>query len=458
MTISTNTALAHLADRLRRTTSPARVVTSGPDYEAGRTVWNGAVTHRPAVILRCADAADVQAGVRAARELDVSLSVRGGGHDWAGRALTDGGLTLDVSAMCSVAVDAAEAVADVGGGATAADLMKAAQPFGLAAAIGTVGDVGMVGLSLGGGYGPYSGRFGLALDNIVSVDVVLADGSLVTADSHHEPQLFWALGGGGGNFGVVTAMQLRLHPAPSILGGMIMFPWAQAARVLGSLGKTLLRGPDELTVQTGIVTGPSAEPVVFVAPTWCGAADAGERAIERIAGLGEPLMSQIGPLTAADLLAQTDGMFPVGRHIEIRPRTVPALTPAVVEALVAGGETMTSPQSAISLHSLHGAPTRVPVEDTAFGIRTPHLVVETIAIWEGDDAAGPQHRAWARNVSSALASEALPGGYVNLLGPDEASQIGAAYGPNTRRLLAVKQAYDAENVFAATPLPPPPED
>ncbi|WP_448332469.1 FAD-binding oxidoreductase [Streptomyces sp. DSM 41534] len=456
MTTSTDERIDRLADALRRTIDNGQVVTSGSAYDAAVNVWNGAVAHRPDVVVRCATPADARAAVLAAREHGVPLSVRGGGHDWAGRALTDGGLTIDLSGMRAVRVDPDTAVAEVAGGATGADLARAARRFGVTAATGTVGTVGMAGLSLGGGYGPLSGRFGLALDNVLSADVVLADGSLVTADAEREPELLWALRGGGGNFGLVTAMRVQLHRTPTLLSGQILFPWAQASAVLARLAEFVPEGPDELTVQCGVLAGPDGAPAVFVMPTWSGDdARAGEETLARLTALGEPLVAQLGPTTGHDMLASTDAMFPYGRHVELRTRTVPALTSAVRAALLDAGDTLTSPLSAVSLHSLHGIASRIPATDTAFGNRTPHLMVETIARWEPGDLREPEHRAWARDVSAVLESEAMPGGYANLLGPDETKQIAHAYGPNTERLLAAKHRFDPDGVFRAIPLPTP---
>jgi hypothetical protein len=454
VTTSTDKRLDRLVETLRRTIDADLVVTSGPGYDAGRALWNGAIPHRPGVIVRCSDPAHARTAVLAAQEFGVPLSVRGGGHDWAGRALTDGGLTVDLSGMRAVTVDPTEAVAQVAGGATAADVVRAAHSFGMTAATGTAGAVGMVGLSLGGGYGPLSGRFGLALDNVLSADVVLADGTLVTTDAEREPDLFWALRGGGGNFGLVTSIRVRLHAVPTLLSGTIVFPWTQAAAVLARLEEFLPDGADELTVQCGVIGGPEGAPVLFVAPTWSGDdAETGDRALAEFGALGKPLVTQLGPTTLPDLLAGIDAMFPFGRHVEIRPRTVPTLNPAVRTALHDAGSAMTSPLSGVSLHSLHGAAARVSTTDTAFGNRDPHLMVETIAIWEPGDAAEPEHRAWARGLSAGLESEALPGGYPNLLGPDETEQIAHAYGPNADRLLAAKHRFDPDGVFRAIPLP-----
>ncbi|MFG2306932.1 FAD-binding oxidoreductase [Actinacidiphila glaucinigra] len=452
----TPTQIARLTDTLRRTVRAGEVVTSGPGYDAGRSTWNGAVSSRPGVIVRCTDPAEVRTAVIAAQENGVPLTVRGGGHDWAGRSLSDGGLTIDLSGMRSVTVDPVAEIAHVSGGATAADLATAAQPFGLTAATGSAGAVGMVGLTLGGGYGPLSGRFGLALDNLLSADVVLADGSIVTVDSDREPDLFWALRGGGGNFGVVTSMRVRLHRVPRLLSGIVLFPWEQLATVLAGFSDVLLESPDELTVQSGVLPGPDGKPAFFLSPTWSGDdTQAGERALARLDSLGTALVSQVTATTTPEMLAGVDAQFPFGRHVQIRQRSVPSLTSGVRDALDIAGSTLTSPYSAVSVHSFHGAATRVPVEETAFGIRTPHLMIEIIALWDPDDSRAAEHRAWADKVSGAFGPDALSGGYPNLLGPDEAAQIAHAYGPNTARLLAQKHRFDPHHVFRAIPLPDP---
>ena len=193
------------------------------------SIWNAAVETRPALVVRARAARGVQEAIRVARDRVLPLSVLGGGHDWAGRGLRGGGLVIDMSRMRGVRVDASARVATVGGGATAADVMAAAAPYGLVAVAGNCGGVGMTGLTLGGGYGPLNGRFGLASDNMLCAEVVLADGRIVIADATHEPELFWALRGGGGNFGVVTSMLVRLHPVDRLIGGLIVFPWSQAA-------------------------------------------------------------------------------------------------------------------------------------------------------------------------------------------------------------------------------------
>jgi hypothetical protein len=322
------------------------------------------------------------------------------------------------------------------------------------AAAGTAGAVGYAGLVLGGGYGPLSGAVGLAADNLLSVDVVLADGTVVTASADHEPELFWSVRGGGGNFGVVTRLRVRLHRVPGLLSGMLFYPLDQAVPGLAAVAELALGGPDELTVQSGLITAPTGDRVMFVAPTWCGDPAAGEAALAPLAALGTPVFRQFGPARQSELMAGTDAMFPFGRHVELRPRSLPELTPEVAALLVEGAAAAESPYSAVSLHSLHGAAARVPAEATAYGVRRPHLLVETIAVWEPGDPSADAHRAWARGLSDALAPHALPGTYANLLGDDDPAQAEHAYGPHAARLLRAKDGYDPDGAFRAIPLPP----
>ncbi|GAA1084424.1 FAD-binding oxidoreductase [Streptomyces javensis] len=255
---------------LRRLLPADRVITGGPGYAAGTALWNGAVSSRPAILLRCTSTAEVRAGVRTAREFGLPLSVRSGGHDWAGRALSDDGLTLDLTPMRSVHIDAGARRATVAGGARAHHVLAAADRYGLVAATGTIGTVGMAGLTLGGGYGPLGGRFGLAADNLTGAEVVLADGSVVWTDAEREPDLFWALRGGGGNFGVVTSMEIRLHAVPTVVTGMVLYSLRQAPKVFARLEDVLSDCPDALTVQTGVIDGPQGKPMAMLWPTWSG--------------------------------------------------------------------------------------------------------------------------------------------------------------------------------------------
>ena len=453
-----------LLAELRSHIPAGRVLTEGPEYARAVALFNAAVDVRPSVVVRCATTADVQAGVRASRGHGVPLSVRGGGHDFWGRAFRPGGLVLDLTDMREVRIDSNNRCATLGGGALSSDVVSAAERVGLTAVTGTAGAVGMVGLTLGGGYGPLIGQFGLAADNLLGAEVVLADGSRVNTDAEHHPDLFWALRGGGGNFGVVTSARIRLHPVPTVVSGTILYPIAQSAGILADLGGILQDGPDELTVDVGFLPGPDGKPAVYVAPTWSGdlkVGDAENGPVRALARLGTPVLAEVGPVARSAALAATDAMFPPGRMGAIRTRTVQSVSSSVATVLDRAAQEFTSPLSAIVGHQFHGAATRPPLGSTAFGRREPHLMVELISLWEGsegkDNAGGgggkAPHLRWLEEVHAALEPFSLPGGYVNFLGPETPDQVANSYGPNTQRLLAVKSAVDPDSLFAATPLP-----
>ena len=239
-----------------------------PGYADATAIWAKPVGHMPRAVVHCRTAEGVTLAIRAARDCDLPLSVRGGGHDWAGRALCDG-IVIDLSGMRSVVVGS-DGTARISGGARAVDVLAGTQSLGLAAVTGSVGAVGMAGLTLGGGYGPLIGRFGLALDNLTAATVVLADGRVVVATPTHEEELFWALRGGGGNFGVVVEMRHRLHDVPSIRSGMLIYPFAEAEAVLNGYTDIASSTPLELTAQLGFAAGPDGAPVIMIVPTWCG--------------------------------------------------------------------------------------------------------------------------------------------------------------------------------------------
>ncbi|WP_395672807.1 FAD-binding oxidoreductase [Inquilinus sp.] len=422
-------------------------------YEEARKVWNGAVDHRPAMIAFCRSVQNVQAAVRAARTHGLPLSVRGCGHDAFGRSVGTGALVIDISAMAQVEVDAADRVATVGGGTTAGAVAAAADAHGLLAVTGWHGVPGMAGLALGGGYGPLIASHGLALDNLVGAELVLADGRVVTADATHNPDLFWALRGGGGNFGVVTSLRLRLHPKCPMLGGAILFPWTDAERVLGGSAGIVASAGDSLTMLTGIFPLPDGSPGIMLAPAWTGEPDPGRTVMARLQQLGSPIHAQIGPMTYPDLLRSFDSQVVGGRHVALQSRCLPELTPRAISALIEAGGHRSSSMSAIVLQQFRGAAARIPADATAFGLRRDHVLVEIIAAWDAGAKDGGLHRQWARTLSDVLAVGALPGGYPNTLGPDDHDRIAHAYGGNAARLLQVKRSFDPDGVFSATPLP-----
>jgi FAD/FMN-containing dehydrogenase len=439
------------AARQLRAVMQGRVVLRGDgDYAQTRQIWNGAVQHQPALIAVCEMPSDVQAAVRTARQHDLSLSVRGGGHDWAGRALRHNGLVIDMSHMRRADVDPGASVAAIEGGATGMDVTSFTVPYGLVAATGNCGAVGMVGLTTGGGYGPLTSRYGLASDNLLAAEVVLADGRLVHCDDHNNPDLFWAIRGGGGNFGVITSMRLKLHPIRQVLGGMMLFPWSQAESVLRGYSESIAEAPDELELVTGVLPAPDGSPLVFMAPMWSGDGEHGVELIAKLRQVGTPVVDKVGPITYLDWLNMFAAGAPVGRHYAAQTRSLARLTPEAISTLIASGQRRSSQFSGIIVHDFRGAATRVPLAATAFGLRKEHYLIEIIAAWEPtaeDD--GENHREWARTLSENLSPHALPGGYPNMLGPNDHEQTAHAYGANAVRLQQLKRRFDPDGVFSS---------
>ena len=455
MSKSTNSHSA--AARELRSKMQGRVVSWGDDdYARTRRVWNGAVENRPALFAVCETTADVQVAVRSARQRGIPLSVRGGGHDWAGRAVCPDGLVVDLSRMRQVTVDPHSRTAIVSGGAKVKDVAAAAASHGLIAALGNCGEVGMAGFTLGGGYGPLNGQSGLAADNLLGAEVVLADGRSVTTSSDEEPELFWAIRGGGGNFGVVTSMRIQLRETRHMLAGSIVYPWREAETVLSRYAAFGEEMPDELGVPVIMTSGPDGQSAITLMPLWNGDKLQGERALDHLQALGKPQLAQLGPMTYTEMLAPIDAWVAeaVGCHWEIRTRSLPALMPGAIDVIIKAVARKTSPRSAVAFHHFHGAATRIPAQAIAFGLRQEHFMVEIIACWEPDGSSDAAHRQWAHDLWKSLAPFALPGGYANLLGPNDREQVAAAYGDNAARLRALKHRFDPDRVFAsAIPLP-----
>ncbi|HEY4259241.1 MAG TPA: FAD-binding oxidoreductase, partial [Schlesneria sp.] len=301
-------------------------------YEAARQVWNRAVDHHPAMIVFCESAEDVQAALHMAGDNNLPISVRGAGYDVHGRSVRSDGLVIDLSRMNQVAVDGE--IATVAGGATAAAVVSAARASSLVAVTGWNGVVGMIGLALTGGYGPLIASHGLALDSLVGAELILADGRRVTADAHNSPDLFWALKGGGGNFGVVTSMNIRLHPDRQFVGGMILFPWSDADRILSGYADKAASAGNDLTVLAGMFCLPDGDTTLFLAPVWTGEPAHGEAIMASLQSLGTPIHAQIGSMSYQDLIQSFDSRVVNGHNYAVRTRWVPALSSKVISAIV----------------------------------------------------------------------------------------------------------------------------
>jgi FAD/FMN-containing dehydrogenase len=409
----------------------------------------------PRAVVHCRTTDDVQLAIRAARDCGLPLSVRGGGHDWAGRALC-AGIVIDLSGMNGVSVNADHRSATISGGARAADVAAVTDPLHVAAVTGTCSGVGMAGLTMGGGYGPLIGRFGLALDNLLAAEVVLADGRVVVADEANEAELFWALRGGGGNFGVVTAMRCRLHDVPGIHSGMLVYPFAEARGVLRRSADIAASSPEDLTVQVGCIGGPDGKPVVIVLPTWCGLPVDGEARVAPFFKLGTLLAGNLEAMSYGTSLTLFDPYIVNGQRVFMDTCWLPALDGAGIDVFVEAMDTAASAQCALFTHEFKGAASRVPAEATAFGLRCDHVLVEILAtlVDRPDKEEEQRHRQWARATHQAFAPIALPGGYPNFLVGDDSDRVAKSYGPNAGRLIAAKRHYDPDDVFnSAIPLP-----
>lgn len=423
-------------------------------YAAATAIWARQDGPKPNLVVHCRKACDVQAAIRAARERNLPLSVRGGGHDWAGRALCDG-IVIDVSGMRGVTISSDRRAVTIGGGARVSDITAVTDPRGLAVAAGSVGSVGMTGLTLGGGYGPLIGRFGLALDNMLEAQVVLADGGIVSCSAACNEELFWALRGGGGNFGVVTAMQVRLHELTSVHSGMLAYPFAEARCVLEGCAAIAGEMPDEFSMQVGIVGDRNGSFSVVTVPTWSGAPEQGERRLAPMSRLGSLLGGTIDPKSYGALLATFDALAVAGLRIVIDCCWLPELDGNSIDTFIAAIESAPSAGCAIFTHDFRGAATRVPADATAFGLRREHLLVEVLAMLPAEASLRDQllHSDWVRDTREAF-RDALPGGYPNLLGRKEGQRAAMSFGPNTARLMRAKRRYDPDNVFcSAIPLP-----
>ena len=426
-------------------------------YDDARAVWNGRFSRRPDLIARCVSTADVAAAVRVARSHDMPVSVKGGGHDYAGRTVGQGGLLIDLGRMRSVEVDVQARRAKVMGGATWRDVDEATQAHGLATPAGTVSSVGVGGFTLGGGAGWLQRKHGLAVDSLLAAEVVTASGDVVRAGEDENSDLLWALRGGGGNFGIVTRFEYALHEVgPEVYAGQIMYPAERAGELLRFFRNHMRTAPDDLMAYFFILRIPPVEvfpqahhgrlAVDFVV-TWLGPVDEGEAALEPFRQFGDPLFDMAGPQPYLTLQQSFDaGMAAKGSRWYSRFHYLPELSDAVIDTIVAGIEPFPGEFTTVYLADEGGAVGRVDVEATAFPHRTAACSVHVFPGWV-DAAADEENMSWARGLADAIAAHGSSGVYVNMLSDDEAGRIREAYGPNYARLAGLKAKWDPENVF-----------
>ena len=427
-----------------------------PGYDAARGIWNAMIDRRPALIARCAGADDVALAVRLAASHGLLVAVRGGGHNIAGNALCDGGLVIDLSAMNDVGVDSATRIVRVGPGATLGDVDRATQVQGLATPVGINSTTGIAGLTLGGGFGWLSRSLGLTVDNLVAADVVTADGTQCRASATENSDLFWGIRGGGGNFGVVTSFEFRLHPVgPEVLSGLIVHPLDEAPKVLRFYREFLKRTPDEFVCWFVLRKAP---PLPFLAAEWHGReilvlavcyagpiAD-GERIAKPLREFGRPLADvvQAHPFTAWQ--TALDPLLAAGMRNYWKSHDFLEVSDGLIDVLVEHARRIPDPQTEIAFAQLGGAVSRVPVDATAYAHRDAQFVMNVHGRWENPDK-DAACIGWARQLFQAAAPFATGGAYVNFLTQEEQGRVPAAYGGNYARLVALKRKYDPDNVF-----------
>ena len=424
------------------------ILPSHADYHDARALHNGMIDKKPALVAQCRGAADAADAVMLARKLGLEIAVRGGGHNVAGRASVENGVVVDLSLLRQVNVDPAAKRAWVGGGALWRDFNRESQLYGLATTGGVVSTTGVAGLTLGGGFGWLMPKYGMALDNLRSARVVLADSKVVKASADENPDLFWAIRGGGGNFGVVTSFEFQLHEVgPMVYGGLVAHPFDRARDLLRFFRDTCATLPDDIFLVAAMLTAPdgSGAKLCAMGVLHSGSVADGERALKPIKTWGSPVMDVIGPMPYSASNMMLDGAFPKGARNYWKSRFMSTLTDEAIDTLIDQFKATTSPMNQVVLENFHGAATRVPVGDTAFALRSNGFNVAMISEWlePADDA---KNMAWCKGLWTATQKFAAPISYLNYLAADDTA-LSEAYGPNLERLRKLKKQYDPENVF-----------
>jgi FAD/FMN-containing dehydrogenase len=439
--ILTEKQLAGLTSRLE-----CPVITAGDqDYESARHVWNGMIDRRPSMILRPASIADVMKAVHFVRENQLPFSVRGGGHSVSGKSVVDGAVMIDLSRMKAIQIDPAGQSAVVQGGATWGEFDKAAESYRLATTGGVISSTGVTGLPLGGGIGWLMGKHGLSCDNVISADLVNADGAHMTASATSNEDLFWAIRGGGGNFGIVTALEFRLHPLESVEGGVILYPRAAAFDLLRRYRDVTLKAPDELTAYGALMTGHGS---ALAAIAFC---HSGERS--RAAGAGKqfflddaPVADMTGEKGYTELQSMLDFTAPAGLHYYFKCPFLCDLSDEAIRTIVEHCESAPTEQTQVVIEHMHGAASRVPATKTAFGLRRVSYSINIMPAWS-DPALAEKCISWARALSAQLEPFGASDSYVNYLADEGAAAVRASYGVNYQRLSQLKKKYDPDNLF-----------
>jgi FAD/FMN-containing dehydrogenase len=447
----------HLSDALvndLRGTLRGQLIRPGDEaYESARRVWNGNIDRRPALIVRCAGVADVMAAVNFARDHQLVLAVRGGAHSAAGHGTCDGGMVIDLGELKGIRVDPQRHVAWAQAGVVWSELDAETQEFGLATTGGLVSNTGIAGLTLGGGMGWLMGKHGYSVDNLRALDVVTADGRFLTASADEHADLFWGLRGGGGNFGIVTSFEYQLHPVgPIVLGGLVIHPLEHAQKVLRFYREFSRELPDEAEAYAGLLTTPEGIPVVGLILGYNGPIDEGERVLAPARQFGAPLADLVQPMPYVARQSMLDeGNAVHGIHRYWKSGFTETISDQLLDVLIEGATTISSPMSAILFFNIHGAGARVPADATAVGLRGNKWDLNVISQWL-DPAESPRHIAWTRELWGQIEPLISGSAYLNhLAGDDQPEKVRASFGANYERLVALKQQYDPTNLFRLNP-------
>ena len=443
-------------DQLRKGFSGKVLTPEDGDYDEARKIWNAMVDKRPAIIARCAGTRDAVKAVNFARDNGVLLAVRGAGHHIAGVSLCDGGLVVDLSRMKAVRVDVAKKRATAEGGATLADFDGATQAHGLATPVGINSTTGIAGLTLGGGFGWLSRKYGMTVDNLESAEVVTATGEVVRASASENPDLFWALRGGSGNFGVVTRFEFRLHEVgPDLLSGLIVYPISEAKRVLQQYREFFAKAPDELSVWTVMRQAPPlpflpaevhGKEVVILALLYAGDPKQGEELIQPLRTFGNPVGEHVGVQPYAAWQKAFDPLLTPGARNYWKSHNFTTIADGLIDVVIEYVKRLPSPHCEIFFGGIGGATKRPAPDATAYPHRDAEFVMNVHGRWETPEE-DERCIAWSKDYFRASAPFASGGAYVNFLTADETDRVRAAYGPNYDRLARVKAKYDPNNLF-----------
>ncbi|MER9870022.1 FAD-binding oxidoreductase [Mesorhizobium sp. M0136] len=432
--------------RLRQAIRGDLILRDDPGYDQARRVWNGMVDKRPAAVFYCAESSDVVTAVNFARSQGFLVAVRAGGHNVAGSSVCDGGVVIDVSRMKRIEVDPIRRVARAEAGLNLGEFDAATQVHGLATTMGVNADTGIAGLTLGGGFGKLGRKHGLSCDNLVAVEIVTADGRLLTANAAEYADLFWGIRGGGGNFGIVTTFEYKLHPVgPLLIAGSMLYRYEEARDAMRFYHAFSSGAPDELSLDAALVTAPSGERFFSISACYIGPLEEGQQIIQPLREYGTPVECQIAPVPYLQIQSAGDSLFPRGRRYYWKAQFMREITDQAIDAMLAAY--MTAPrESLLVLQQVGGAISRVPMDETPYANRDALYDCFPISIWDNpsDDE---MHIRWARDLWDAMRPFSTGGVYANNLGEEGIDRVLAAYGENYPRLAALKNKYDPTNLF-----------